>query len=179
MFFLNVFNKIKNKLINKIILLVVVFILLEAFVLSFIIIIRSSNSQLKDTKNNISIITKLLSDQISGSVYWELSDKVIEDLAALKTQNDIKFILIYKDNNILDGINTDEALKYKDLYDLTSKEIKINKTIDYIILSCPILYKEEIIGYLIIGYSLDSYNNNIRDNIIYIGFSGVILIIDY
>ncbi len=162
---------------KKILVFVIVFLLIEAFVITLFLLDRTSKKELRSIENHVRVIAQTLSTNISGFVNWNIKDKMLEQMLELKILGNIKYIVVYKNDKIFDGINKDLASKHKDNFDLTGREVVSETTDDYIITSSPLFYRGEIIAHMAIGYSLDTYKEGIYDNILYSSYIIIIVLV--
>ncbi|MBN1698426.1 MAG: HAMP domain-containing protein [Spirochaetales bacterium] len=145
----------------KIVIFVILIISIVAILLSFFIQYSNIQFSLKEKYNHIKVIVGLTSSNISSLVAWEVQNKLLEQLLEMKLLENMKFILVYKNNNILGGVNLKEGAEYREYFTLDTDSASSTIADNIMIVTNPVIYRNEKTGYLVLGYSLESFYGNI------------------
>ncbi|MBN2443475.1 MAG: HAMP domain-containing protein [Spirochaetales bacterium] len=156
----------KSSLRIKLFIFIFINITIVAILLSSIIIYNDVRFSLQEKDNHIKFISHVTSTNISSLVAWEVKSKLLEQLLEMKLLENIEFIIIYKNNTVLGGVDVKNGEKFKDYFNLQAKDAYSEYLSDNIIVTSPITYQGKIIAHLVIGYSLTSFYQNVWNNII-------------
>jgi len=149
----------------KIALFVFVNIFIVAVLLSSIIIYNDFRFSLREKTDHIKYIARIMSLDIGASVNWERKSELHEQLLDLKSLENIKFIMVYRYNLFLEGVETLAGKEYEQYFNLQSMEAFSKEINNLYIVTYPVMYNKIVAGHIAFGYSLVTFYENIWWNI--------------
>ncbi len=138
-------------------------LLLTLFIVSFVGIYfpeKFKQEQLKALDDKAKTTSSIIASNISSSIFFNDTDVLKEDLDRLTKDNEIGYIVVKTENNILYYYNLDEAQKY---YYENSSNIKfIEDDVYFKTIEKVIIGKEEV-GKIYIGFRLLELNQQLSE----------------
>lgn len=153
---------------NKIFILFFIFLLIQTTLITTILLLRNYQSKIAETKNKVLLIKDFIIKEISPSVKFEIKEKTIETIDNFRNiESNIKYVEILKDKNSFYAFEPEIGNKCKKYFNMDADNIQIKEMYGQILCLSPIQYKQDTIGQLFIGYSIDSIKKDLNNDILY------------
>ncbi len=153
---------------RKYILFIICILFINNLLLSAIITYNLISLNINEKINDIMIITEIIKQKYTDtSIEWE-SEKILqEDFKKIQAVGNINFIAVTNGSmDVIHGINAEGITKYKKTLRLDNKKTTYSLNRDLAIIAVPVYYLSWIKGYIIIGYSLELFYNQVAQTIL-------------
>jgi methyl-accepting chemotaxis protein len=166
---------LRGRFIFFIILILLINSMLAAVIISFNLISLNINEKIKD----ITVIAEIIKQKYTDtSIEWENGEILQEDFKKVQAVGNIDFIAVTSGSlDIISGINAAEVTKNKKVLKLDDKKATSSLTRDLAIIAVPVYYKLLIKGYILIGYSLTSFYDQVTQTIFICGIIFIVVML--